>query len=112
MEKIRYNKWSGKYMIACGLSNGTIKILSCIKSFVCAYYVKAHSDLSPVTKLLVTRMGGHPYLVSESDTGTIRLWNITSRLVKLRNFFFEDRKLIAGTFYSSKVVVLINEYGR
>lgn len=112
MEKIRYNKKKGKYMIACGLSNGHVKILSCVKSFVCAYHVRANYENIPITKLMITRMGGHPYLITEADTGTIRLWNISSRLIALRNFFFEERKLVAGTFYKSKVVVFIDEYGR
>lgn len=107
MEKIRYNKGKCKYMIACGLSNGGVRIMSCLHSFVCAYYIKANEDYSPLTKLLVTRMGGHPYMITESETGIIRLWNISSRIIKLRNFFFKERKLLAGTFYKDRVMVLL-----
>jgi len=107
-QKIRYAK--NKYLIGCGFTNGYIKLFSCNqKGFHCLLTVKAHSD--KVTKLHVTRINNHPYCISESDDGRIRLWNVTSKLLNLRNFFFKQKKMIGGSFYKHRVLVLFEERG-
>lgn len=107
-QKIRYAK--NKYLVGCGFTNGYIKLFSCNKKgFHCLVTVKAHMD--KVTKLHVTRINNHPYCISEGDDKRIRLWNVTSKLLNLRNFFFKQKKMIGGTFYQHKVLVLFEEKG-
>lgn len=108
MQKIRYMK--NKNLVGCGFTNGFIKLFSCNqKGFHCLLSVKAHSD--KVTKLHVTRINNHPYCISEGNDRRIRLWNVTSKLLSLRNFSFPQKKVIGGSFYKHRVLVLFEEKG-
>lgn len=107
-QKIRYAK--DKYLLGCGFANGFIKLFSCVQGgFRCLLSVKAHTD--KVTKLHVTRINDHPYCISESDDKRIRLWNVTSKLLSLRNFFFKQKRVIGGSFCQHRVLVLFEERG-
>jgi len=108
MQKIRYVK--NKNLIGCGFTNGFIKLFSCNQNgFHCLLTVRAHAD--KVTKLHVTRINNHPYCISEGDDRRIRLWNVTSKLLSLRNFSFPQKKIIGGSFYQHRVLVLFEERG-
>ena len=106
-QKIRYGK--GKHLLACGFANGLLKMFSCENKLNCLRVVKAHHGR--ISKLHVTRINNHPYCISESDDKKIRLWNVSSNLLKLRTFTFPTKTIIGGTYYNHKVLILMQEAG-
>lgn len=109
MQKIRYSASKRKYLIACSLTTGFIKLLTCTNGFRCIGMIKAHSEA--ITKLHITRINDHPFCISESDDKQVNLWNVTSSLRKVRHFEFKKKRLICGSFYRERVMVLVEEYG-
>jgi len=101
-QKVRFGK--GRYLLACGFSNGYLKLFSCDKKFNCIRIVKAHQ--TKINKLHVTRINQHPFCLTESDDKRIRLWNINSQLTALRTWNFPQKTIIGGTYYNHKVMIL------